>query len=63
MATKISDEPESIISFAIARSIRERPELAAVEMLKLIRANASLEAELFFLREQLLQLVRMGTAR
>lgn len=52
----MNDQPESIISFAIARSIREQPDQAAAEMLKLIRANAELEAKLFWLREKLAEL-------
>jgi hypothetical protein len=56
----LNPEPESIISFAIARAIREQPEQAAAEMLKLIRAQASLQAELFFLREKLRELAGVG---
>jgi len=56
----MNDQPESIISFAIARSIREQPDQAAAEMLKLIRANAELEAKLFWLREKLAELAGMS---
>ncbi len=49
---------ESIISFAIAKSIREQPDQAARSMLALMRENARLEAELFCLRHKLLSLAR-----
>jgi hypothetical protein len=48
----------SIISFAVERAIRLYPEQAAAEMLKLIRENAALEAELLGLREKLMELAR-----
>lgn len=54
-------EPESIISFAIAHGIKSDPDQAAREMLKLVRANAQLEAELFFLREKLGELAGART--
>lgn len=59
----MSQEPESIIDFAIARAIREQPEQAAAEMLKLIRAEVSLQAELFFLREKLRELAGVGPGK
>jgi hypothetical protein len=59
----MSQEPESIISFAIARSIREQPEQAAAEILKLIRVEASLQAELYFLREKLRELAGVGAGK
>jgi hypothetical protein len=50
-------EPESIISWVIARGIREEPELAAAEMLRLIRAEAELQAENAMLKARLGQLL------
>ncbi len=58
----MTGEPESIISFAIERSIKHHPDQAAAEMLKLIRANVRLEGELFILREKLLDLARPARA-
>lgn len=58
--TEVLAEPESIISFAIARGIKEHPDQAAAQMLELVRENARLEAELFFLRQNLLTLARIG---
>jgi hypothetical protein len=54
----MSQEPESIIAFAIARSIKYHPDQAAQEMLKLIRENARLEGELFILKGNLLELAQ-----
>jgi|WetSurMetagenome_2_1015567.scaffolds.fasta_scaffold623456_2 hypothetical protein len=54
----MTGEPESIITFAIQRSIKHHPDQAAAEMLKLIRENARLEAELFFMREKVLGLAQ-----
>lgn len=47
---------ESILTYAIERSIKHHPDQAAREMLTLMRDNARLEAELFFLRKKLLAL-------
>lgn len=55
-------EPGSIITFAIERGIKERPEQAAAEILKLMRENARLEEELFLLRQHLSDLARPGMA-
>lgn len=49
---------ESIIGFAIRRSIRENPEQAAAEMLGLMRSLARMEAELFGLRQALRKLAQ-----
>lgn len=49
---------ESIISLCIENSVREHPDQAAAEMVKLIRENARLEGELFMLREKLRELAR-----
>lgn len=50
-------EPESIISFAVARAIREHPDQAGAEMLKLIQENARLEAENAMLKARVAHLV------
>jgi hypothetical protein len=49
-------DPESIISFAIARAVREQPDQAGAEMLKLIQENARLEAENAMLKARIAHL-------
>ena len=52
------NQPESIIALCVERAIKLHPDQAAREMVKLIRDNANLEAELSTLRQKLLDLAR-----
>jgi hypothetical protein len=54
--SSVKEDGTSIISFAIARAIKEQPEMAGVEMLKLIQENARLEAEVAMLRARAAEL-------